>query len=288
MPSSACCVHHLALPPFPTRRSSDLSPASRASFSAGAVSSTCSRCRDSFCCRSSSPLFPRPASRWFKNSASSSRGWRRSLSSASGGIDRKSARLNSSHLGISYAVFCLLRPPPRSPPFPYTTLFRSLAGLAGVILSRRRLLYVFQVPGLILLPIVFALIPTTGLTLVQKFGIFFTGLATIAQFSFWGNRSEERTSELQSLRHLVCRLLLAASTTSLSPLSLHDALPISRRPRGRHSQPAPSPLRVPGAGTHSAADRLRPYSHDRPHAGSKIRHLLHGAGDDRSVQLLGE
>src|SRR5262245_9169331 len=40
------------------------------------------------------------------------------------GEDRKSTRLNSSHLGISYAVFCLL-PPPTSPLFPYTTLFRS-------------------------------------------------------------------------------------------------------------------------------------------------------------------
>src|SRR5690606_39230135 len=42
-------------------------------------------------------------------------------------LDRKSTRLNSSHVKISYAVFCLkiLRPPPRSPLFPYTTLFRS-------------------------------------------------------------------------------------------------------------------------------------------------------------------
>src|ERR1039458_5395725 len=42
-------------------------------------------------------------------------------------IDRKSTRLNSSHLGISYAVFCLkrIRRPPRSTLFPYTTLFRS-------------------------------------------------------------------------------------------------------------------------------------------------------------------
>src|SRR5262245_17248822 len=39
--------------------------------------------------------------------------------------DRKSTRLNSSHLGISYAVFCLLLRPPTSAPFPYTTLFRS-------------------------------------------------------------------------------------------------------------------------------------------------------------------
>src|SRR5262245_59800410 len=40
-------------------------------------------------------------------------------------IDRKSTRLNSSHLGISYAVFC--RPPPLPHVFPYTTLFRSPA-----------------------------------------------------------------------------------------------------------------------------------------------------------------
>ena len=46
--------------------------------------------------------------------------------------DRKSTRLNSSHQAISYAVFCLkkiflmIRRPPRSTLFPYTTLFRSL------------------------------------------------------------------------------------------------------------------------------------------------------------------
>src|SRR3712207_609922 len=52
-------------------------------------------------------------------------------------IDRKSTRLNSSHANISYAVFCLkkktkvcffflmIRRPPRSTLFPYTTLFRS-------------------------------------------------------------------------------------------------------------------------------------------------------------------
>src|SRR5438034_1112348 len=37
----------------------------------------------------------------------------------------RSTRLNSSHTVISYAVFCLLCRPPRSPLFPYTTLFRS-------------------------------------------------------------------------------------------------------------------------------------------------------------------
>ncbi len=61
-----------------------------------------------------------------------------------------------------------------------------LAVLAGVIVSRRRLLYLFQVPGLILLPVIFFMVPTAGLTLAQ-WGIFLVGMATIAQFSFWGN-----------------------------------------------------------------------------------------------------
>src|ERR1039458_9189445 len=39
-------------------------------------------------------------------------------------------------------------------------------------------------------------------------------------------RSEEHTSELQSLRHLVCRLLLDPAPTEIYTLSLHDALPI--------------------------------------------------------------
>src|SRR5438046_372450 len=43
-----------------------------------------------------------------------------------------------------------------------------------------------------------------------------------------GLRSEEHTSELQSLTNLVCRLLLDTGTCLFSILSLHDALPICR------------------------------------------------------------
>src|ERR1039458_9179517 len=46
-------------------------------------------------------------------------------------------------------------------------------------------------------------------------------------------RSEEHTSELQSLRHLVCLFLNDTATTEIYPLSLHDALPISGNGRGR-------------------------------------------------------
>jgi MFS family permease len=61
-----------------------------------------------------------------------------------------------------------------------------LAILAVVIVSRRKLLWIFQIPGLILLPVVYVLAPTIGLPLAQ-WGILLIGIATIAQFSFWGN-----------------------------------------------------------------------------------------------------
>ena len=61
-----------------------------------------------------------------------------------------------------------------------------LAFLAVRILSRRRLLHFFQIPGLVLLPIVFLAAPTSSLSFVQ-WGSFLVGFMTIAQFSFWGN-----------------------------------------------------------------------------------------------------
>jgi len=61
-----------------------------------------------------------------------------------------------------------------------------LALLAVRIAGRRRLLRVFQVPGLVLLPLVFAFAAGSSVSAVQ-WGIFLCGLLTVAQFSFWGN-----------------------------------------------------------------------------------------------------
>jgi MFS family permease len=61
-----------------------------------------------------------------------------------------------------------------------------LALLAVRIASRRGLLRVFQVPGLVILPLVFFLAAGSGVSAV-KWGIFACGLLTVAQFSFWGN-----------------------------------------------------------------------------------------------------
>jgi nitrate/nitrite transporter NarK len=61
-----------------------------------------------------------------------------------------------------------------------------LAFLAIRIVSRRKLLRVFQVPGLIIVPLVF-LYPAVHDLALLKWGIFFAGLFTVAQLSFWGN-----------------------------------------------------------------------------------------------------
>jgi MFS family permease len=75
----------------------------------------------------------------------------------------------------------------------------ALAFLVVRIASRRKLLRIFQVPGLIIVPLVFAL-PAAGKTpsallealgtdhlTVLKIGVFLAGFLVVAQFSFWGN-----------------------------------------------------------------------------------------------------
>jgi MFS family permease len=61
-----------------------------------------------------------------------------------------------------------------------------LAVLAVAIISRRKLIRIFQIPGLFIVPWVF-LYPATSDLGMLKIGIFFAGLLTVAQFSFWGN-----------------------------------------------------------------------------------------------------
>ncbi len=62
----------------------------------------------------------------------------------------------------------------------------ALAALASHIVSRRRLIRVFLVPGVVVMPLVFFVAATRGLRLVEL-GTFVAGFVTVAQFSFWGN-----------------------------------------------------------------------------------------------------
>ncbi|MBT5928004.1 MAG: MFS transporter [Verrucomicrobia bacterium] len=75
------------------------------------------------------------------------------------------------------------------------TKVQEVGGLVGRFLlavlilkfaSRQKLIRTFQLPGLFIIPIVFGYIATNNLNLLY-FGIFFCGLLTVGQFSFWGN-----------------------------------------------------------------------------------------------------
>src|SRR3712207_8060194 len=89
----------------------------------------------------------------------------------------------------------MIRRPPRSTLFPYTTLFRSFAYVA---LTPFMVLYAKHVLGIGA--------GVAGLILAG-FGIV-TGIALLM-----AARSEEHTSELQSRQYLVCRLLLEKKKT---------------------------------------------------------------------------
>src|SRR5438093_3543846 len=61
-----------------------------------------------------------------------------------------------------------------------------LAFLAIRIVSRRRLLHLFQIPGLAIAAVVVAVAATRSRT-VTEWGMFVYGITSIGQFSFWGN-----------------------------------------------------------------------------------------------------
>jgi hypothetical protein len=88
-----------------------------------------------------------------------------------------------------------LAPPARQQTVAAVQAFQEYGGLAGRLVlaflavriaGRRRLLRLFQIPGLVLLPLVF-LFPATNSLSLLRWGIFLVGFTTIAQFSFWGN-----------------------------------------------------------------------------------------------------
>src|SRR5256886_11170088 len=89
----------------------------------------------------------------------------------------------------------MIRRPPRSTLFPYTTLFRSAVQAASLEILEKA-----DVP------------PAQARAIVQAMEIEIAGardtLATKHDLLVLRNRSEEHTSELQSQSNLVCRLLL--------------------------------------------------------------------------------
>src|SRR5437899_8730625 len=111
--------------------------------------------------------------------------------------------------------FSLLRRPPRSTLFPYTTLFRSEDELFLVV--KGRLLIKFRDRDVWVDEGEFVIVPRgvdhlpvaseeTHVLLLEPKSTLNTG--NVRNERTVSERSEEHTSELQSLRHLVCRLLL--------------------------------------------------------------------------------
>ena len=61
-----------------------------------------------------------------------------------------------------------------------------LAVLVVIMVSRKKLLWVFQIPGLVIFPVVFFYAAMKDVEAL-RWGIFLAGFVTVAQFSFWGN-----------------------------------------------------------------------------------------------------
>src|SRR3712207_7797285 len=95
----------------------------------------------------------------------------------------------------------MIRRPPRSTLFPYTTLFRSVPKLiAAAVIAKQPVRYGISAPAVA--PFSYDSIVVTTTT----------------------GRSEEHTSELQSRQYLVCRLLLEKKTVQDS------SSPVRRKP----------------------------------------------------------
>src|SRR5262245_62973165 len=91
----------------------------------------------------------------------------------------------------------MIRPPPSSTLFPYTTLFRSTRELA-TSWGRSGIRVNAIAPGFF-----HSRLADASIAMVEE------GIRAATPIGRVGEaRSEEHTSELQSLRHLVCRLLL--------------------------------------------------------------------------------
>src|SRR3712207_8284344 len=94
---------------------------------------------------------------------------------------------------MCFFFFLMIRRPPRSTLFPYTTLFRSARIAARTVGDPPTLLDCV------------VLVPFAGWVASRPAGL---PVALVLAAIVFADRSEEHTSELQSRQYLVCRLLL--------------------------------------------------------------------------------
>src|SRR2546430_12107022 len=98
----------------------------------------------------------------------------------------------------------MIRRPPRSTLFPYTTLFRSVLVEGGASVA-----HAFHAAGLV-----------DRYVLYLAPALFGGGDARPLFAGAGAERSEEHTSELQSQSNLACRLLLEKKNTTMVPIHI--------------------------------------------------------------------
>src|SRR2546425_5750031 len=101
----------------------------------------------------------------------------------------------------------MIRRPPRSTLFPYTTLFRSIGGATGLENA-------YFIDGV---NVTSPHLGGPGVLPVSDFVLPYNFVRTVEvkEGGYDARRSEEHTSELQSLAYLVCRLLLEKKKTAI-------------------------------------------------------------------------
>src|SRR3712207_8516311 len=107
-------------------------------------------------------------------------------------------------VAVTSIFFLMIRRPPRSTLFPYTTLFRSPRAAGAAVLGG-----LFTIMGSLLY------LTSRGDLPREEDGFI---SVTEALGSRINGRSEEHTSELQSRQYLVCRLLLEKKTMTTESL----------------------------------------------------------------------
>src|SRR3712207_8653352 len=95
----------------------------------------------------------------------------------------------------------MIRRPPRSTLFPYTTLFRSFMGSARALSCRLRRVSLEDLEEH----------PARRMATTMRY---FISVRPFLHLTLTPGRSEEHTSELQSRQYLVCRLLLEKKKTN--------------------------------------------------------------------------
>src|SRR2546422_5964549 len=119
---------------------------------------------------------------------------------------RLASRSNLCKPSARFFFFLMIRPPPSSPLFPYTTLFRSPVDEDRLERGRESLVRQISENPRALADIRAYLL--YALEMSVKPGMNLSEALERTRSELPATRSEEHTSELQSRLHLVCRLLL--------------------------------------------------------------------------------